>query len=161
MTSTAQPARGTYLLLAQLDEPVELAIGQLGTFAFPAGWYAYAGSALGPGGLPARLARHARLDKRLHWHIDYLLHKAVLEASWQIASPARIECAWASAISQLPGARIAVPRFGASDCRCRGHLVYLADRPGESAILHALCEASRGAGCCRISRRVYANCTVR
>jgi Uri superfamily endonuclease len=161
MTSTAQPARGTYLLLARLDEPVELSVGQLGTFAFPAGWYAYAGSALGPGGLPARLARHARLVKRLHWHIDYLLHKAILKASWQIASPDRLECAWASATSQLPGARIAVPRFGASDCRCRGHLVYLAHHPADSTILHALCQASSDAGRRRISRRVYANCTVR
>ncbi len=32
----------------------------------------YVGSALGPGGLKARILRHLRRQKRIHWHIDYL-----------------------------------------------------------------------------------------
>ncbi len=42
--------RGSYLLVARLAYPAEIAVGRLGTSLFPAGWYAYAGSALGPGG---------------------------------------------------------------------------------------------------------------
>ena len=98
-SSPAPPASGTYLLLARLDSAHELVIGRLGSFALPAGWYAYAGSALGPGGLAARLARHRHADKRLHWHIDYLLASAVLKASWQITSSIRLECAWARALN--------------------------------------------------------------
>ena len=39
------------------------------------GLYVYVGSAWGPGGLAARIARHigARRKRRLHWHIDRIL----------------------------------------------------------------------------------------
>ena len=134
--------RGTYLLLARLDKPTRLAVGRLGDHLFPAGWYAYAGSALGPGGLPARLARHARPHKRIHWHIDHLLGPAQLVQSWQMACPARLECQWAAALVRLAQARIALPRFGASDCRCPGHLVYWPERPEDGPIEGALRAAS-------------------
>ena len=131
-------APGTYLLLAQLSHEVTLRVGKLGTFDLAGGWYAYAGSALGPGGLRARLARHARTDKRLHWHVDYLLQHAVLDTIWQAAYPARLECAWAAAILSLPGAQAPVPGFGASDCRCATHLVFLPQRPTDRQIAAAL-----------------------
>jgi Uri superfamily endonuclease len=51
---------GTYALLLKLDKQERITIGKLGTFDFPAGYYLYVGSALGPGGLRARLARHRR-----------------------------------------------------------------------------------------------------
>ena len=143
MGNDRRGARGTYLLWIRLDQPAPITVGRLGTFPFPAGWYAYAGSALGPGGLEARLARHlqarrGRAKKRLHWHIDYLLQHAHVAQVWQIISPARLECAWASAIRALPGAETPVPGFGASDCRCSAHLVYLMDRPGDRLIAEAL-----------------------
>ena len=146
VAGTTQAGRGTYLLLAQLSDACDLRIGSLGSLAFPAGWYGYAGSALGPGGLAARLARHRRADKRLHWHIDYLLPPAVLRASWQIDSSIRLECAWASALARLTGAEPIVPRFGASDCRCRAHLCYWKRRPLDSMLRTALEQASRDAG---------------
>jgi Uri superfamily endonuclease len=118
--------------------PTSLIVGRLGTCSLPAGWYTYAGSALGPGGLEARLARHLRAEKRLHWHIDYLLQHGRVETIWQIPSPARLECAWAAAIRALPGAETPVPGFGASDCRCSAHLVHFSDRPGDRWIAAAL-----------------------
>jgi Uri superfamily endonuclease len=136
--------KGTYVLVARLGEMTEITVGQLGTFAFPAGWYAYAGSALGPGGVQARLDRHRRSQKRLHWHVDYLLAHSTLEGSWQIASAARLECTWAAAMCRLPGARLAVPRFGASDCRCPGHLIYFPCLPSEGQIADVLRRASPG-----------------
>jgi Uri superfamily endonuclease len=127
-------AKGTYLLLIGLDRSTALTVGRLGTFSFDKGWYAYAGSALGPGGLQARLARHARGQKRIHWHIDYLLGHARLVQSWQLACPIRLECEWAAALLRLSEARVAVRHFGASDCRCPGHLIYWPSRPQDDQI---------------------------
>jgi len=42
-------------------------------FAIPRGVYLYVGSARGFGGLKARVARHLRAVKKVHWHVDYLL----------------------------------------------------------------------------------------
>lgn len=138
MARAVNTTKGTYLLLAQLQHETEIAVGKLGTFGLAAGWYAYAGSALGPGGLPVRLARHARSDKRLHWHIDYLLQHAVLKAIWQTAYPDRLECAWAAAVRDLPGAQTPIRGFGASDCRCATHLILLPQRPVAGPITAAL-----------------------
>jgi Uri superfamily endonuclease len=104
-------------------------VGRLGRFVFRPGWYLYVGSALGPGGLRARLTRHARAEKRLHWHIDYLLVQAELCQIWTAASADRQECDWARTLAALPGAWIPAPRFGASDCRCAAHLLAVADEP--------------------------------
>ena len=138
--------RGTYLLLARLDQTTEIAIGRLGRVAFARGWYAYAGSALGPGGVRARVARHLSPTKRLHWHIDYLLEESELEQSWAIECTSRLECSWADAVCQMPGARRAVPGFGASDCRCPGHLVYFPERPPDRQI-RAVLQATIDEGC--------------
>ena len=104
-------------------------VGGLGTVHLPAGTYLYAGSAMGPGGLAARLARHCRDQKKRHWHIDYLLESATVEAIWWQVTNERNECRWAAAALVLPGASVPVARFGASDCRCRSHLVHLTTTP--------------------------------
>ena len=118
---------GTYLLLLRLEAPVDVAVGRLGTFGLPAGWYVYVGSALG--GLAARLRRHARRGKPIHWHVDALREVAELAAVAVRVGPERIECAVAKAVAALPAAALPVPRFGASDCRCASHLVRFADEP--------------------------------
>ena len=132
---------GTYVLALWLAAPQTIRVGRLGEFRFPAGWYLYAGSALGPGGLKARLARHLRRvgnEKQTHWHIDYLRERATWGGAWGRASGKREECAWASALCRLPGARIEVPGFGASDCRCAGHLVHLPALPDETWVARTL-----------------------
>jgi Uri superfamily endonuclease len=118
---------GTYLLLLRLDVPASLAVGRLGQIAFPAGWYVYVGSALG--GLGGRLRRHARLDKRHHWHIDYLRDRGHLAAVAVRTGPERVECQIAGTVAALPGAHAPAPRFGASDCRCAAHLYHVAAAP--------------------------------
>lgn len=135
--------KGSYLLGMRLDEDVLLAIGRLGRFAFPAGYYVYAGSARGPGGLSARLARHWRREKRFHWHVDYLLACVHLVEVWTAVSTQRLECVWAKAIMEMAGARVIVPRFGASDCRCPTHLIYFSRRPEEAGITATLQNCSR------------------
>jgi len=134
---TNKSTKGTYALVLHLEGGEEITIGKLGTFSFPAGCYLYVGSALGPGGLDARLARHRpstssgqrRCDKKLHWHIDYLLEHAQLVEVWSAVSTARLECLWAQAARQLPGSETPVPGFGSSDCCCPSHLIYLVRKP--------------------------------
>ena len=125
---------GTYVLALWLAKTQRLSVGRLGQIEFPAGWYLYVGSALGPGGLPARLARHLRrlsAGKRLHWHVDYVREQASWGGAWARASEQREECAWATALRRLPGATIEARGLGSSDCRCPAHLIRVPDLPDD------------------------------
>ena len=122
-------ARGTYVLVFRLVEETDIRVGRLGEFSFPAGYYLYVGSAQGSGGLVARVARHRRAEKRLHWHVDYLTRCADIIDVWYIESPRHLECVVAEAIAALPDARVPVPGFGSSDCRCPAHLLYFSEPP--------------------------------
>jgi len=123
---------GSYLLLFELAEAVELMVGRLGRFRLPAGWYIYCGSALG--GLAARVARHVRGSPRRHWHVDYLRAVAPVRAVRLLPGAERRECALAAALLARPGAAVVVPRFGASDCRCPAHLIHFAAPPALDSI---------------------------
>jgi Uri superfamily endonuclease len=136
----APPEPGSYVLIMRLDEAKRIRVGKLGTFSFDVGWYAYSGSALGPGGLAARLAHHYRPEKKLHWHIDYLLIEAELVEVWWAEDNKRKECTWASALRSVPGAKVPVPNFGASDCRCLSHLVYFGQQPAFASFSRALAD---------------------
>lgn len=125
----SEPSKGTYALVLHLEGREEITVGKLGTFTFPVGYYLYVGSALGPGGLEARLARHRRRPKKLRWHIDYLLEHAQLVEVWSAASTDRMECVWAQAARELTGSEMPASGFGSSDCRCLSHLIYLARKP--------------------------------
>jgi endonuclease-3 len=120
---------GTYTLVLSTtsDEPV--AVGALGDIEFPADWYAYTGSALGPGGF-ARVDRHRAVasgdnDAR-HWHVDYLLGDDATSVGTVVTTAADVECAVARRLADAVGG--GVPDFGCSDCDCRSHLVGCADR---------------------------------
>jgi Uri superfamily endonuclease len=141
----------------RLERDVSIAVGQLGTFSFARGWYLYAGSALGPGGLRARLGRHRRAEKRLHWHIDYLLAYAPLIASWEVVCTERLECAWHAALLALPRAVLPVVGFGASDCACAAHLTWLPARPADAAVRRALAVASPASA--YVHQTTYVTCT--
>jgi sugar fermentation stimulation protein A len=116
---------GVYQLHLYLPKRARVKVGKLGVFLFPAGRYIYSGSALG--GLARRVGRHRRQAKRLHWHIDYLLRYARIERIETIPTRQRLECALNAQALDQPGARVIVNGFGASDCRCRAHLVYLGE----------------------------------
>ena len=123
--TVADCSRGVYALRLYLPMEQTLAVGRLGSFFFPAGYYFYLGSALGPGGLPARLARHWRPGKLAHWHVDWVRQAAVLDGAWAMISDVRLECRWAVAVASLPEASCPAPRLGASDCHCPTHLYHL------------------------------------
>ena len=119
-----QDGPGAYALLIELDSPIDIAVGKLGSILFEPGCYCYIGSALN--GLRARVARHLRHDKKTWWHIDYLLKRAdVSEVVWALSS-SRLECSIAGAL-RCQGVE-SIPSFGASDCRCISHLFYQGDQ---------------------------------
>lgn len=124
------------MLIMWLPAPIAIDVGQLGQYQFDMGWYAYAGSARGSGGLAARVHRHRRDAKPLHWHVDYLRAHATPVAVWYAVGERRRECRWAQALLELPDARIPVPRFGASDCGCPAHLTGYRTPPKVSTFRH-------------------------
>ncbi len=107
--------KGIYVLLIELPEPAEIKTLSR-TFSIAKGYYAYVGSAMN--NLEARIARHLSKEKKRHWHIDYLLDRAIVRAVVSARSDTRLECPIACGLSQLTP----VAGFGCSDCRCRSHL---------------------------------------
>ncbi|MER2598358.1 MAG: GIY-YIG nuclease family protein [Caldilineales bacterium] len=116
-------AGGSYILLFTLPALTDFPIGHARHYNFAVGLYAYVGSALGPGGLAARVGRHARGTAKPHWHIDFLLPQVELLGALMQVSAARLECTWASELAAHVQA--VIPGFGSSDCRCAGHLFHL------------------------------------
>jgi Uri superfamily endonuclease len=114
---------GQYIVLLYIHNLTVLEIGKLGTYSFAPGTFAYIGSAHGPGGLSARLSRHLRSkdDKHPHWHIDHLLSAADISAVGWSPIHQHNECDWAASLNGF--GRRWPPRFGATDCRCEGHLI--------------------------------------
>ena len=113
---------GSYVLIVKVPEKQIITIGRLKAVHFPGGHYAYVGSAMG--GFKARLNRHLRGDKKLHWHIDYLLQKAAITSIILCQTEDRLECTIAQALSRQFDS---IPGFGASDCQCRSHLFFATD----------------------------------
>jgi histidyl-tRNA synthetase len=133
MLDTIPRAPGAYILEILLDRPLAFEAARLrGTL--PRGTYAYAGSAYGPGGLRARIARHLKSDKPIHWHADRLT------AAGRVIGLGFIEggreCDLAQELAALPDAAIPIAGFGSSDCRrCRAHLIRL---PGGLSLASAV-----------------------
>jgi Uri superfamily endonuclease len=119
---------GTYALVYACAAAASVDVGRQGSVALRSGYYVYIGSAFGPGGVNARVTRHLRSDKRLHWHIDYLSGALSPRSVWYLHAPSSDEHRWATALAATRGA-VAVPRVGASDCRCDSHFFYLETEP--------------------------------
>jgi Uri superfamily endonuclease len=122
---------GTYYLHLIVPVPVRIQVGRMGSISFEKGQYIYCGSALGPGGLKARLRRHLEGSGRLHWHIDWLRRDAEVAGYGYLPGAVKKECVWSRDLLALPEAQLLVPGFGSSDCRlaCPTHLVYFPEEP--------------------------------
>ena len=120
---------GTYALILCSETGQRIAVGRLGTMEVRPGWYMYIGSAFGPGGLAGRMRHHLAPAPKVHWHIDYLRRAAPIESIWYTTGVDQREHEWAGIFAAWPGATIALPGFGASDCRCPAHLFHLAAAP--------------------------------
>ena len=120
--------KGIYTLVLRLSTDRTVEVGSLGPVSFVAGYYAYTGSARGPGGL-SRVERHLRVmegkNQTRRWHIDHLLPHATLEEVVATKTEEDLECP----IARMIGERLpAVPNFGCTDCRCSSHLHFSRDR---------------------------------
>ncbi|MEN3035514.1 MAG: GIY-YIG nuclease family protein [Candidatus Methanosuratincola sp.] len=140
--------KGVYGLVLEIPAGLALSIGG-SRFEIPQGTNVYCGSAMGPGGVEGRVARHLRVfsggvANRPHWHIDRLLAVALSITAVSARSKASMECALASALEARGMAP--VPGFGNTDCRsgCRSHLLH-ALRGQQGAVLEVV-EAMRGLG---------------
>ncbi len=114
---------GCYQLKIKIKKNISLKIGALNLCRFKKGDYIYTGSAMK--NLGRRIARHQRKDKKLHWHIDYLLAHQEVILSEAICYPSKIkeECHYNQLLLK-GGAEVPILGFGSSDCRiCRAHLV--------------------------------------
>ncbi len=134
---------GTYALFLHLEEELQMQVGALGPCSFPMGVHVYAGSAMG--GLRARLARHVRRDKRVHWHVDRLTTATGCRVLGAVVftSPVLQECDIIGSLEGVKGvddAEVRPPRFGASDHGCRGHLVWMGEEASitQVAVAHLI-----------------------
>lgn len=130
------PNPGSYLLRFDLPRPLVLAVGRLGEIRLAPGTLYYAGSALGPGGVAARVRCHLAGGGRPHWHVDRLRAVLPVREVWYCHAPERLEHAWAAGL--LAGGSVAAVRFGASDCRCPTHLVHFIRAPTHAGLCQAL-----------------------
>lgn len=124
---------GTYALLLRADAKRDIEVGALGPMTVSPGTYVYVGSAFGPGGVQARVRRHARAEGASHWHVDFLRAVTVLERVWYTHDDIRRECSWTRVLHELPGAQLPYDGFGASDCECPSHLVRFEAAPSLEA----------------------------
>jgi Uri superfamily endonuclease len=113
---------GTYVLVIRLHWECVIEVGALGDLTFPPGLWLYCGSAMGPGGLAARLAHHAGFSERPRWHMDYLRFAGSPVEVWYDASSASREHDWAAILRGMNGIEPGPRGFGCSDCRCGTHL---------------------------------------
>ena len=105
-----------------LPDSHAISVGRLGVQPFRKGWYLYAGSARGPGGIRARCARHLRLEKRQRWHIDYLTQIAQVRQVWFARELTEMHVV--RELLRCPKLDQPVAGFGASDSRAYSHLFY-------------------------------------
>ena len=133
--------QGTYILILYLKRTKVISVGKLGDCSFPGGYYSYVGSALGPGGLKARLKHHLHSTAIPHWHIDYLRPRTRLVEIWISESEEHLEHLWVTLLYQLNATVRRFKGFGCSDCKCPSHLFYFPGRP--SFLLFKNCVASR------------------
>lgn len=114
------PRLVTYQLTINLDQESNITIGRLGRFKLPAGSYVYTGSARR--NLVSRVKRHLSKDKKLRWHIDYLLAaKGTQVVAVDLST--KTECEYNQAVDGI----VLTSGFGASDCKagCGSHLKFL------------------------------------
>ena len=115
--------QGVYVLWLYLPEDTEISIGRLGIRVFPPGVYGYCGSA--QRNLQARVRRHVRENKRLRWHIDYFREHSLFLGASVFLGDRSGECRLTQQLLLLPGSYYPMKGFGASDCTCCSHFVFV------------------------------------
>jgi Uri superfamily endonuclease len=121
---------GSYIIVFKLEGTRNLRIGKLGRFHFAPGYYLYVGRHTKY--LEKRVQRHLKGGPAKRWHLDYL--RAVCRPLKAYVIPDDLdECGIARQLV-LKGGEIPFERFGASDCRCPGHLIYFENKRALSVL---------------------------
>ncbi len=120
---------GTYALVMACASGQRIEVGKLGPLHLQSGFYVYVGSAFGPGGLKARIAHHAKISERPHWHIDYLRPALDLTEVWFTYDSRHREHQWAGVLANFRHTTAPISGFGTSDCRCNSHLFFFDSPP--------------------------------
>ena len=113
---------GVYILCVEIKDGCKIAVGSLETLHFKKGTYLYVGS--GGKNLVARVERHMSDEKKVRWHIDYLLSASRVNISrvYVRKGSRDDECKTARNLAiNFKG----VPGFGSSDCKCPSHLFFI------------------------------------
>lgn len=121
--SSLRDEQGTYVLCLTIEHKKRVQVGAKGDVLLHRGSYLYVGSAFGPGGVAARVRRHARTDHGLHWHIDYIRKACCLQGVWVSYTDTKRECQWARALLATDSASVPEKGLGSSDCECRAHFI--------------------------------------
>ncbi|MGR3319457.1 MAG: GIY-YIG nuclease family protein [Candidatus Anammoxibacter sp.] len=119
--------RGIYNLIIYLNSDRNIKVGKLGRFNFKKGFYIYTGSS--QNSLQKRIERHLAAEKKLHWHIDYMLKYGRIIKVRVIESLKKDECELSNEIGLLRDAKVIVDGFGSSDCTCKTHLYFFRKQP--------------------------------
>ncbi len=129
--------RGYYALIMKVSSRLVVRTRGGRVFNLDPGIYVYLGSAKGPGGIRARVARHLRRNKKAHWHIDYLTSHPSVEIH-AVLSFTGEEADMESLLAQrLIDKLKPIPGFGSTDKRNDPtHLYYCGgpDSPVEECI---------------------------
>lgn len=127
--------KGSYCIIIKVNKASYLNVGTLGKVKIESGFYVYVGSAFNS--LEARVKRHLSRDKKIYWHVDYLLaHDNVkIEDVIFTLDERRLECPISKRLEN-PGS---IKGFGCSDCNCKSHLHYYRDmETAKNAILNLM-----------------------
>ncbi len=114
--------KGIYILLIFLNKDEEIRVRALGNINFINGFYTYVGSS--QNNLEKRILRHLSKDKKLFWHIDYLINSKNIEILSVFYKNAEkfSECKTAEILNKY---YLPIKNFGSSDCKCISHLFFL------------------------------------
>ena len=119
--------RGTYTIILENKYEGYLAFGSLGKTKLRTGTYLYTGSAMGSGStsLEQRLRRHGASYKKVRWHIDYLTSRpdCRMVGAVYVVSGRRFECQANRSLAKELNLPTPLPKIGASDCKCSGHVL--------------------------------------
>ena len=110
-----------YALFIKLYRDIQIIVGSLGKIYFKKGNYLYVGSA--KINFKSRIKRHLLKDKKIFWHIDYLLSSknAIIKEVW-VTNKIK-ECNIAKLLNKM-GCN-PIKDFGSSDCKCFSHLFFI------------------------------------
>jgi Uri superfamily endonuclease len=111
--------KGCYILIIELKDNITIQIGKIGNLIFKKGFYAYIGSALN--GLEQRIDRHLRKEKKIRWHIDYLLQHGRIIKIFYKENNKKEECNIAKKFEEE---LLSISNFGCGDCKCNSHLFH-------------------------------------